>query len=160
MICCTIEIREDVACFVRVHVINLVSTWFCCSVTSVCKYVASIITYFTFYHTVLVFSSLSNETYNRVFLYKEGCNWFLSVLLIRIGVVYFATHLVEQHIQIYTCQKLKGFYWFLQFENALPSFLVQGFNLMTSLKIIMTSLKTFSYGLTACSLHRPFGQHC
>jgi hypothetical protein len=40
------------------------------------------------------------------------------------------------------------------FENALPSFLVQGFNLMTSLKKIMTSsLKTFSYGLTACSLH-------
>jgi hypothetical protein len=32
-----------------------------------------------------------------------------------------------------------------KFKNALPSFLVQGFNLMTSLKIIMTSsLKTFS----------------
>jgi hypothetical protein len=41
-----------------------------------------------------------------------------------------------------------------KFKNALPSFLVQRFNLMTSLKIIMTSsLKTFSYGLTACSLH-------
>jgi hypothetical protein len=41
-----------------------------------------------------------------------------------------------------------------KFKNALPSFLVQGFNLMTSLKIIMTSsLTTVSYGLTACSLH-------
>jgi hypothetical protein len=28
----------------------------------------------TFYHAVIVFSSLSNETYNKVFLYKEGCN--------------------------------------------------------------------------------------
>ena len=70
-------------------------------------------TYFTFYHTVIVLSSLSNETYSRVFLYKEWFNWFLSIFLIIIGVVYIATHLVEQHIQIYSCQKLKGFYWFL-----------------------------------------------
>ena len=99
VICCAIEIREDVACFVRVRAINLVSSWFCCSVTSVCKYVALTISYFTFYDTVLVFSSLSNATYNRVFLYKEGCDWFLSVFFIRIGVlVYCATHLVEQHI--------------------------------------------------------------
>jgi hypothetical protein len=41
-----------------------------------------------------------------------------------------------------------------KFKNALPSCLAQGFNLMTSLKIIMTSsLKAVSYGLTACSLH-------
>ena len=44
MIFCTIEIREDVAGFVKVHVINLVSSKFCCSVTSVCKYVALTIT--------------------------------------------------------------------------------------------------------------------